>query len=97
MEDYEITLHSPMGERHGAMSLEEEQAVVTLLGFTNHLSLCACGGSCYRLHGQMGYCLGDFPFEAEITIRNNAFDCMAHTGKGDMRFTGRRICKEEQL
>lgn len=91
MERYQITLHSPMGPRRGTLELvNDREAVLELLGFRSGVGVCPMDGGRLCLKGALDSIMGKISFEAELTIRDGAFDSMAHTGKGDMRLTGRR-------
>ncbi len=90
MERYQITLHSPMGPRRGKLEIvNDREAVVELLGFRSGLAIRQMGSGRLRLTGDLDSIMGKISLETELTIRDGIFDSLAHTGKGDMRLTGR--------
>lgn len=95
MERYQITLHSPMGPRRGALELlDGRQAAVTLLGYRSLVETQRLEGGLVCLTGRLNSIMGDIQLDVSLRVENGRFDCLAHTGKGDMRLTGRRV--EEQ-
>ena len=92
MERYQITLHSPMGPRRGRLEIvNDREAVVELLGFRSAVAVRQMDGGSLRLMGDLDSIVGKIGFATELTIRDGAFDSLAHTGKGDMRLTGRLL------
>lgn len=96
---YQITLHSPMGPRSGHLELpavpECHLAVVTLLGFRSQVTAEQPVPGHYCLKGQLDSVMGAFDFEADLSPQDGQFDCIAHTGKGNMRLTGVQAGKEQ--
>lgn len=91
MERYQITLHSPMGPRRGKLEIvSDREAVLELLGFRSGVAIRQMDGGRFCLTGNLDSIMGKIGFETELTIQDGTFDSMAHTGKGDMRLTGRR-------
>ena len=90
MERYQITLHSPMGPRRGTLEIvDDREAVVELLGFRSEVAVRRMDSGQFCLTGDLDSIMGKIAFETELTIRDGTFDSLAHTGKGDMRLTGR--------
>ena len=92
MARYQITLHSPMGPRRGTLEIVDgREAVIKLLGFRSGLAVRRMEQDRICLTGNLDSIMGKIRFETELTVRDGAFESLAHTGKGDMRLTGRRV------
>ena len=79
------------GELYEALCSNSCEAVVELLGFRSAVAVRQMDGGCFRLMGNLDSIVGKIGFATELTIRDGAFDSLAHTGKGDMRLTGRLL------
>lgn len=92
MRIYQIVLHSPMGPRRGTLRLLPGggQALMDLLGCRSRLTVEPAEGGRCRLTGRLESAMGPIAFAAEVPPEE-AFDCVAHTGKGDMRLTGEQM------
>lgn len=89
---YKITLHSPMGPKHGSLELygagEEGRAVITLIGYQSELETRRLPSGQCRLRGALNSVMGAIQFETELTPSGGRFDGLAYTSKGVMRLTG---------
>lgn len=97
MTSYRITLHSPMGPRRGVLHLlpGSGQARMDLLGCRSQLAAEQTAPGCCRLTGRLESVMGPIDFAAEVPAEGT-FDCVARTGKGDMRLTGERMEGNEE-
>ena len=99
MTTYDITLHSPMGPRRGALTLPPGggPAPVTLLGRESCLTAEETAPGFCRLTGELNSVMGPIAFFAELEVKEGTFDCAARTGKGEMRLTGVRKERSETI
>lgn len=86
-----------MGPRRGVLHLlpGSGQARMDLLGCRSQLAAEQTAPGRCRLTGRLESVMGPIDFAAEVPAEGS-FDCVARTGKGDMRLTGERMEGNEE-